>query len=175
MKPYTHTTLVSLITPLALCIWRRRLGPIIVAALLASCGSSPNLTTDPAASYRSAEIVNNPDGTIHVRGAGFYLSMKGGVAKGGLEADVENGKAVRYYFKSARTPFDKPVEGKITVTVTFKPLSRAELETASRGSAGITINVADDVKACVLSAAYVQGFLQKVNEALSKPHPKRLG
>lgn len=143
--------------------------------LLASCGSPPNQTTDPAASSRMAVIEHNTDGSMHVRGATCRLSAKDGIAKGGLQADIENGKVVRYYFKSVRILTGIPADEKIIGTVAFKNFNRMELEKISRGTAGLSVSFVDYIQPYVLSPAYVLSFLQKVDEALRKPQQESRG
>lgn len=150
---------------------------LLLATLLCSC-SSGITTSDPAQSYASTQAYREKDGTLQIVGDWDYV-VRSTVTDppmmvgGGFEARIVRGKPLYAYclmeatFKPKASAFSRS-PGDVTGGVKASPYTRAALEQAAQGS-GITIAVPKYHTSQFFSAAYLRGFLQKVDEAVRNP------
>ncbi len=149
----------------------------VVALLLCSCGTVTE-TTDPAASYAATKVVRGKSGALHVLGDDSLVYHSSTIAVPtsvlcGLCASLGKGAAdyscclfvSKYEVKPSafsRSPDDYKVRS------LRLPFTRAALDAAASG-AGLTVPLPQWHTRQTFSAAYVRGFLQKVDETVRNP------
>lgn len=155
----------------------KRLCLLLLATLLCSCGTSLT-TSSPAQSHAAAKAYREKDGSVHVVGDWDYVAISTTsepptAAVGGFKADLESGKTtyahyvydMNYKPRAGAFSFDPAdVAGNLKVM----PHTRAQLDQAAQGS-GLTISLPKYRTKQVFSAAYLRGFLQKVDETVRNP------
>ncbi|MDB6007072.1 MAG: hypothetical protein JWR15_4059 [Prosthecobacter sp.] len=150
---------------------------LLLAILLCSC-STGITTTDPAHSYASTETYRHQDGTIQIAGNWDYVVYSRAtdppkIVVGGFEALVKGGKTHYAYcltemaYKPKPSAFSRSPDD-MTGGVKASPYTRAALDQAAQG-AGITVAVPKHHTSQFFSAAYLRGFLQKVDETVRNP------
>jgi hypothetical protein len=148
-----------------------------LALLLCSC-STISHTKDPAASYAATEVHRGKNGALQIVGdhdiayQSSTIAVPTTVFIGLTAAGNKTSSAYACYLvvskwlpkasSLARTPAD--FERKMR----YLPSSRAAMDTAASGP-GLTIPLPEWHTQHVFSAAYVRGFLQKVDETFRNP------
>ncbi|MGV3662871.1 MAG: hypothetical protein ACO1TE_21985 [Prosthecobacter sp.] len=150
---------------------------LLLAALLCSCGSAIS-TSNPAQSYAGTELYREKDGSLQIVGDWDYVALSTvtdppSAAAGGIKASLARGK-VTYAHYTIDASF-KPKAGAmhaskedVTGGVEERPYTRAMLDQAAQG-AGLTVAVPRHRTSQFFSAAYLQGFLRKVDETVRNP------
>ena len=149
----------------------------LLSFLLCSCGSI-NQTKNPAASYRATEVQRGKSGALLVVGEGSpaYLSTTIAIPTlvlCGLQARVSKA-GVSYACYQLVSKYDMKASSlslspdDFVDSVKLLPCTRAAFDTAAAG-AGLTVPMPEWHTQHTFSAAYVSGFLQKVDETIRDP------
>jgi hypothetical protein len=158
----------------------------VLALLLCSCGmiTETPQTTDPAASYAAAKVIRTKGGTLFVLGDDGLVYHSSTIAvptsvSCGLCAGIPKGGAADYSsyvfvskYEVKPSAFSRSPDDYKTKSVRL-PFTRAALDAAARGT-GLTVPLPQWHTRQTFSAAYVQGFLQKVDETLRNPAAARV-
>lgn len=152
-----------------------RLLLIPLLALLSACGSITQ-TKDPIASFNATRVLRERDGTLQIVGdwAIVYASNTAAVpvtVATGVKGRIVGGTCVYSHYvvvgKADRGGAAEPSLEDVTMHVREQPYSRAAFEQAARQ--GLTITVPDWNVTHAFSAAYIQGVLQRIDEAQRNP------
>jgi len=152
-------------------------GLLLLAMLLCSCSTGTS-TSNPAQSYASTDAYREKDGTIRIVGDWDYVARSTVtdppmIAAGGFEACLVRGKTLYAYclmeatYKPKASAFSRS-PGDMTGSVKAYPYTRATLDQAAQRT-GITVAVPKYHTSQFFSAAYMRGFLQKVDETARNP------
>ncbi|HRH96691.1 MAG TPA: hypothetical protein PLB55_12185 [Prosthecobacter sp.] len=148
-----------------------------LALLLCSCAATTQ-TNDPAQSYANTQVVREKDGSLQVAADWDIITLSTTTdppmaVSGGLKGHIVGGKCTYAYYiinyeYQAKAGSMQAADEDITARVKELPYSRGALEQAAQGQ-GLHVPLPQWRTRQVLSAAYVRGFLQKVDETLSRP------
>jgi hypothetical protein len=153
--------------------------PILLLSAMLLCSCSTAITTsNPAQAYASTAAYREIDGSIHVVGDWDYVVRSTVtdppmIAVGGFAARLVHGECLYGYalmdatFKAKASAFSRS-PGDMTSGMKVFPYSRAILDQAAQG-AGLTVPVPRYRTSQFFSAAYLRGFLQKVDETVRNP------
>lgn len=154
-----------------------RLSLLLLAMLLSSCSTAIN-TSNPARSYAGTKIYREKDGSLEIVGDWDYVAFSTvtdppSAAAGGMKADLARGKVTYAHYTmdasfSPRSGATHASYHDVTGGVEERPYTRATLDQAAQG-AGLTVEVPRHRTRQFFSAAYLKGFLQKVDEAVRNP------
>lgn len=151
--------------------------PILLATLLCSCGTTLT-TSNPTQSHAATKAYREKDGSLQIAGDWDYVTLSTTTdppqaAVGGFKAHLVRGKTTyshyvhdMVYKPKAASFADDPSD--ITGHTTEVPYSRAALDQAAQGT-GLTVPLPKYGTSQVFSAAYLRGFLQKVDETVRNP------
>lgn len=164
----------------------KRLCLLLLTALLCSCGTTTT-TSNPAQAHAGTKLYRQKDGSLQIAGEWDYVVLSTTTdppmaVVGGFKAHLVRGKAAyshyvidMVYKPKAGSFADDPSD--ITGFVKETPYTRAALDQAAQG-AGITVPLPKYRTRQPFSAAYLRGFLQKVDETVRNPalpaHPPTL-
>jgi len=154
-----------------------RLFAAALALLLCSCGTISQ-TKNPAASYAATEVHRGKDGSLQVMGdhdiayhsttievpTTVFIGLSAAVSKSrsayGCALLVGQWRPRASSFSTNQSDFEKKTR--------ILPYSRADLDAAAAGP-GLTVPLPEWHTSHAFSAAYVRGFLQKVDETIRHP------
>ena len=150
---------------------------MIVGLSLVAC-ETPSSVKNPAKAYASTEVFRLKNGTLLVQGDWDYIeytttTVLPRMVRGGLAAQIAFGKA-RYYHCYQKNVVQlqasdmQETEEDHEVTLEGQRYDRAVLERAAQGE-GLKVPLPHSHLSQSLSAAYVRGFLQKVDDVLKNP------
>lgn len=144
----------------------------LLAALLSSCNTVTH-TSSPAAAYSSTQAHRSGVGSYHIVGEWDYLDYSMVkepkiVVVAGFEAFVTRGQCLYAYYVHERTYGSKASSVANNMDVLSRhrkhlEFTREKLDEAARGN-GLTVRFSEEHNTQFFSAAYLRGFLQKVDE-----------
>lgn len=158
--------------------------PFLLLILLLSSCSTVTHTSSPAKAYASTRVRQTGAGSFHVIGDWDYVDFSMVrvqntriVAIGGLEAQVVRGRVLYSYYVHEQSDVIRPgatggymeMENRRMRHLDF---TRERLDAAARGE-GLTVQVTEKHPQQFFSAAYVRGFLQRVDEAIRRSASER--
>lgn len=156
----------------------KHLTSFLLILLLSSC-STVTHTSSPARAYASTTVRQTGAGSFHIVGDWDYVDFSmvrvqntRVVAIGGFEARVARGKCLYSYYVYEQTDVINvgalggfmDLENRRMKHLDF---TRGRLDEAARGE-GLTVRLTEKHNQQFFSAAYLRGFLQKVDEAIRK-------
>ncbi|OYW70512.1 MAG: hypothetical protein B7Z37_30495 [Verrucomicrobia bacterium 12-59-8] len=151
---------------------------LILAALFLVACETPSKVKNPARAYASTEVLQQKNGSLLVAGDWDYVEFTTTtelprMIMGGLAAHVALGKA-RYFHCYEKHVLQlqasdmQETEEDHEVTLEGQRFDRAVLERAAQGD-GLNVPLPNSHLSQSFSAAYVRGFLQKVDDVLKNP------
>jgi hypothetical protein len=154
-----------------------RLILMLAALFLAAC-DTPSKVKNPAKAYASTEVFRLKNGSLLVQGDWDYIEFTTTTELprmmiGGLAAHIASGKA-RYFHCYQKNVVQlqasdmQETEEDHEVTLEGQRYDRAVLDRAAQGE-GLNVSLPHSHLSQSLSAAYVRGFLQKVDDVLKNP------
>ena len=154
-----------------------RLILMVLGLCLAAC-ETPSKVKNPAKAYASTEVFRLKSGSLLVQGDWDYIEFTTTtelprMVRGGLAAHIASGKA-RYFHCYQKNVLQlqasdmQETEEDHEVSLEGQRYDRAALERAAQGG-GLVVSLPNSHLSQSLSAAYVQGFLQKVDDVLKNP------
>ncbi len=155
----------------------KRLSLLLLAALLCSCGTTLT-TSSPAHSHAATKVYREKDGSLEIAGDWDYVAISTTAdpptaAVGGFKAHLLRGKTIYTHYVydmiyKPRTGSFSEDPDNVTGYAKEVPYTRGTLDQAAQG-AGITVSLPKYRTQQVFSAAYLRGFLQKVDETVRNP------
>lgn len=151
---------------------------LMAAGLCLVACETPSKVKNPAKAYASTEVFRLKSGSVLVQGDWDYIEFTTTtelprMVRGGLAAHIEFGKA-RYFhcyqknvLQLQASDMQETAEDH-EVTLEGQRYDRAVLERAAQG-VGLVVSLPNSHLSQSLSAAYVRGFLQKVDDVLKNP------
>ncbi|MDZ4405968.1 hypothetical protein [Prosthecobacter sp.] len=148
-----------------------------LALLLCSCAATTQ-TKNPAQSYANTQVFREKDGALQVVADWDAIALSTTTdppmaVLGGLKGRIVGGKCAYAYYiidceYQAKAGSMQVAEEDISTKVRELPYTRGMLEQAAQGQ-GLHVPLPQWRTRQVLSAAYVRGFLQKIDETLAHP------
>lgn len=133
---------------------------------------------DPAKAYASTEVIRQKNGSLLIAGDWDYIEMARAAdpprtVMGGLAAHIVLGKARYFHCYEKHVLQLQASDMQVTpedyeVTIEGQKYDRATLERAAQGE-GLKVSLPHSHLSQSFSAAYVRGFLQKVDDVLKNP------